>query len=61
MATVRVAQAVRRGQKIFYYCEIKELLQNEKQVLFVGTPCQNVGLRNFLGKDYDNLFLIDFI
>lgn len=43
------------------YCEIKELLQNEKQVLFVGTPCQNVGLRNFLGKDYDNLFLIDFI
>lgn len=43
------------------YCEIKELLQDGKQVLFVGTPCQNTGLRNFLGKDYKNLFLIDFI
>lgn len=30
-----------------------------KTVLFVGTPCQNAGIRNFFGKEIDNLILID--
>ena len=30
-------------------------------VLFCGTPCQNSGLRCYLGKEYDNLFLVDVI
>ncbi len=41
--------------------QIKEhLLQNQK-VIFCGTPCQVAGLRNFLGKDYEKLLLIDLI
>ena len=31
-----------------------------RQVLFCGTPCQAAGLRSFLGRDYDNLVIVDF-
>lgn len=27
--------------------------------MFTGCPCQVAGLRNFLGREYDNLVLID--
>ncbi len=43
------------------YPEIKTLLDSDKKVMFVGTPCQNTGLINFLGKKYDKLYLVDFI
>lgn len=43
------------------YREIKKALLDGKKVLFTGTPCQAAGLRNFLGKEYDNLFIIDLI
>lgn len=36
-------------------------LQAGKLVLFTGTGCQVNGLKNFLGKDYDNLICIDVI
>ena len=39
--------------------KIKELLKLGKCVLFSGTPCQVAGLRNYLGKEYNNLFCID--
>jgi len=39
----------------------KQLLKQGKQVLFCGTPCQIEGLHAFLGKRYENLFLVDFI
>lgn len=42
-------------------CEIKERLITGQRVLFSGTPCQAAGLRNFLGKDYENLFVIDVL
>lgn len=42
------------------YSEIKTLLENNKPVLFTGTPCQVAGLYSFLGKDYNNLITIDF-
>ena len=42
------------------YREIRnKLLQHS--VLFVGTPCQCAGLKSYLKKDYDNLFVVDFL
>lgn len=43
------------------YDKVKALLDNEKKVLFCGTPCQSAALQSFLSKEYDNLFIIDFI
>lgn len=43
------------------YPEIQQLLKSDKTVLFVGTPCQVTGLKNYLGQDYQNLLLVDFI
>lgn len=43
------------------YREIRKQLQQQKPVLFVGTPCQCAGLRDFLQKEYASLFLCDFI
>lgn len=41
--------------------EIKELLNNDKLVLFSGCPCEIAGLKKYLKKDYNNLILIDLI
>ena len=44
------------------YRTIHKLLHNDnKKILFVGTPCQVAGLKSFLGRDHDNLFTIDII
>jgi len=43
------------------YKDIKEKLKNKRMVLFSGTPCQNFGLINYLGKSYDNLITCDFV
>lgn len=43
------------------YCSIKEFLDRNERVLFCGTPCQNAALREYLGKEYDNLIQCDFI
>ena len=40
---------------------VKKDLINKEDVLFFGTPCQIAGLKKFLMKEYDNLFLIDII
>ncbi len=37
------------------YRQAKAFLEQGRNVLFTGTPCQIAGLRNFLGKGYDNL------
>lgn len=39
----------------------KSFLDAGRQVLFVATPCQIAGLKNYLRKDYDNLILIDIL
>lgn len=39
----------------------KDSLDNGREVLFVGTPCQIGGLRAFLGKEYENLLCVDII
>lgn len=43
------------------YPEIRHLLKRNKKVLFVGTPCQVAGLKAFLRREYENLFLVDLV
>ncbi len=46
-------------EKTFY--QIRSHLLKGKKVVFCGTPCQVAAVKSFLGKDYDNLLLIDLI
>lgn len=34
---------------------------SKRNVLFIGTPCQVAGLKNYLRKEYSNLFTIEFV
>ena len=43
------------------FVKVKRELDAGRYVLFSGCPCQVAGLRMFLGKDYDNLLLVDVI
>lgn len=43
------------------YKRIKELLDQGEYVLFSGLPCECSGLRAFLRKDYDKLFVCEII
>ena len=43
------------------YKKVKKDLLAGKQVLFSGTGCQVNGLKNFLGKNYENLLCVDVI
>lgn len=40
---------------------VKKDLLDGKKVLFIGLPCQVAGLRNYIGKDINNLYTIDLI
>ena len=44
-----------------FYAKVRSLLQAGEWVLVCGTPCQMAGLRSYLGRDYDKLFILDFI
>lgn len=41
--------------------EAKQCLQNGRQVLFIGAPCQITGLYGVLGGDHERLLTCDFI
>lgn len=41
--------------------QAKNDLINKKQVLFSGTPCQILGLKRYLKKDYNNLYTVSVI
>ena len=41
--------------------EVKRLLSGGRQVMFTGTPCQTAELTVYLGRQYDNLLLCDFL
>lgn len=41
--------------------QVKKFLNENKLVLFSGTPCQIAGLKQFLGKEYKKLITCDFI
>ena len=43
------------------YCEVKELLGQDRDVLFTGTPCQVAGLYGFLGGDHERLLTCDLV
>lgn len=43
------------------YKQVKDDLLADKMVLFSGTGCQVNGLKNFLGRKYDNLLCVDVI
>lgn len=43
------------------YKNVKNDLNAGKIVLFTGTGCQINGLKNFLGKEYENLICVDII
>ncbi len=43
------------------YREVKRCLEDGRQVLFAGTPCQADGLRHYLKKDYPKLYIIDLL
>ena len=43
------------------YIQVRDFLRNGRNVLFSGTPCQIAGLKRYLRKDYENLFLIEVL
>lgn len=43
------------------YLDVKNDLFSQKTVFFCGTICQVNGLKNFLGKEFDNLFCVDVV
>ena len=43
------------------YYDVKKFLEQGRQVLFSGTPCQIAGLKRYLRKDYDNLICQDIV
>lgn len=44
-----------------FYKDIKQLLKNNKYVLFSGCPCQAAGLKSYLGKNYEKLIIVDLL
>lgn len=50
-----------QSKKYDVLLKVKQLLLDGTQVLFCGTPCEVGGLRQFLGKEYDNLITVDLI
>ncbi len=40
---------------------VKNFLQQDRYVLFSGTPCQIAGLFSFLGREYDKLLTVDVV
>lgn len=43
------------------YKEAEAFLKDGRTVLFSGTPCQIAGLKQYLNKEYDNLYTIDLV
>lgn len=43
------------------YRQIEEKLKQERYVLFSGMPCQIEALKNYLGREYERLYLVDIV
>jgi len=61
LAALRGSKYVQSEIPAELYQRIRSLLVNGRYLLFTGTPCQVAGLRNFLGKDFQNLFCVDLL
>ena len=40
---------------------VRDFLDDNRLVLFTGTPCQVAGLKKYLQKKYDNLYTVDIL
>ena len=43
------------------YSKVKQILDDNKEVLFTGTPCQVWALKEYLGIKYENLYTVDLL
>lgn len=43
------------------YQMVEQDLKQGNIVLYSGTPCQSEGLKNYLGKNYENLYTVDIV
>ncbi|MBQ9773717.1 MAG: Coenzyme F420 hydrogenase/dehydrogenase, beta subunit C-terminal domain [Clostridia bacterium] len=43
------------------YRQAKQYLVEGRPLLYTGTPCQIAGLKNYLNRDYENLYLVDIM
>ena len=43
------------------YQKVKRELQTGREVLFCGVPCQVAALKRYLGRNYENLLLVDIL
>lgn len=43
------------------YPKVKSVLESGRFVLFTGLPCECAGLKAYLQKDYENLFVVDLL
>lgn len=43
------------------FCQVKSDLKAGKPVLFIGTPCQVAGLKNYIKRIPEHLYLVDLI
>lgn len=53
----KYAQSDARG----FYSAVKAAVETGRPVLVCGTPCQMAALRLFVGRQHDNLYILDFI
>lgn len=53
----KYAQSDARG----FYRAVKAAVETKRPVLVCGTPCQTAAVRLYLGRDYENLYVVDFI
>jgi acetyltransferase-like isoleucine patch superfamily enzyme/coenzyme F420-reducing hydrogenase beta subunit len=44
-----------------FFIQVRNILKAGGKVLVCGCPCQMAALRAFLGKDYENLLIADFV
>lgn len=44
-----------------FFKQVRALVKAGEQVLVCGGPCQMAAMRSFLGRDYDNLIIADYI
>lgn len=63
MGDISRMQSSKYSQSTAFCCftEIKELLEKQASVVFIGTPCQVASLLRFLKKDYSSLVTIDLV
>lgn len=43
------------------FARAKQYLESGRRVMFTGTSCQIAGLKSYLGKEYENLLLVDVV